>query len=119
MKKVYIFSGMFLLIGFVSFLCFYSYDKFKTYNFIKAFYGVNELSQENLTYGLGNNIILVNYEFKDDYINYLISLYEEQGWDLVLNDSSSYSFCYNGDCDDYKFYLDEFFSKSYGLLIMI
>lgn len=116
---MFVFGSIFLLIVCVFSLCFFSYKKFQTINFIKAFYGINELSEDSLTYALGNNVILIDYDFSDDYINYLISLYEEQGWSLKFNDSSTYSFCYNDNCDSYKFYLDEFFSKNYGLLVIV
>lgn len=119
MKKIFIFVSIFLVIICGSCLCFFSYSKFKTYNFIDAFYGVSELSDDNLTYALSNSAILVEYDFKDEYINYLVSLYQAKGWDFVLDDSSSYSFCYNGDCDNYKFYLDDLFNKNYALLVMM
>lgn len=115
MKKK-VFFICFIIVIFCA-LGFYSQEKFRTYNFIKAFYGINEISEDNLTYVLKDSVILVDFDFKDEYINYIVSLYENQGWSLTIDDNEIYSFCYEKECDYYEFYFNEFFSKKYALLV--
>ena len=115
MKKKVIFICF--IIVFFCFLGIYSNEKFKTYNFIKSFYGINKISDDNLTYVLKDSVILVNYDFKDEYINYIISLYENRGWDLITDNKGGYSFCGQDECDDYEFYVNDFFSKKYYLFV--
>lgn len=115
--KIIIISIVFITVSII-FISIYSQEKFKTYNFIKAIYGINKISEENLTYVLEDNVILIYSKFKNEYSDYLTSIYESKGWNLNTNDAGLYIFCdKDKNCDCYKMYLNNLFTKSYALLV--
>lgn len=105
------------LFGLICLICTYSYYKFETLNIVDVICGISSLKQENPTHALKDNVILIKYEFKNSYINYLTQIYNEKEWKLNKKENNIYQYCNNELCDIYEIKEQKILFKKYVILV--